>query len=108
MMLRPTESRIVWLQQIGRGLRIAEDKQTNGIDLLLTDVVMPRMGGRELVEKFRIISQSSKIMFMSGYSDKVIIDRNLSKVGVSFLQKPFTNESLLTGVRSILDKQPTV
>lgn len=85
-------------------LRIAQENQNNGIDLLLTDVVMPKMGGRELVEKFRVLNSKSKIVFMSGYSDKVIINQALSKAGVAFIQKPFSNESLLVNIRTILDQ----
>jgi PAS domain S-box-containing protein len=72
------------------------------IHVLLTDVVMPGISGRELGEKLKIIRPELKVLYMSGYTDNVIIHHGILKPGVSFLQKPFTQETLASKVREVL------
>jgi two-component system cell cycle sensor histidine kinase/response regulator CckA len=74
------------------------------IHLLLTDVVMPQMGGKELVEQFRILHPYAKALFISGYTDKVIIQQSGFKSGELFLEKPFSPMELAKKVREVLDK----
>jgi CheY-like chemotaxis protein len=73
------------------------------IDLLLTDVVMPRMSGRELSEVLTAKDQSLRTLYMSGYTDDVIVRKGLRLPGNAFLEKPFTSEALAQRVRSLLD-----
>lgn len=73
------------------------------IDLLITDVVMPEMNGRELAQKMRDAIPGIKILFMSGYTADVIAHRGVLEQGVQFIQKPFSVASLATKTRDALD-----
>jgi PAS domain S-box-containing protein len=73
------------------------------IHLLLTDVVMPGMTGRDLSAALLNSRPGMKTIYMSGYTDTVLIGHDLDKPGVSFLQKPFTPETLTARVRAALD-----
>ena len=79
-------------------------EQKGPIDLILTDVVMPQMGGRQLVEQLRQLCQDLKVLYMSGYTDKFIDDRGVLEEGVNYIQKPFSIEGLAKKVREVLDK----
>ncbi|HWS15891.1 MAG TPA: PAS domain S-box protein [Candidatus Methylomirabilis sp.] len=82
-------------------LRLAGSR-SGGIQLLLTDVVMPGMNGRELADRLREITPGLKCVFMSGYTVDVIGHRGVLDEGVRFLQKPFTLNELATKVREAL------
>ena len=73
------------------------------IDLVLTDVVMPRMSGRELAEAITGQRPGVRILYMSGYTDDVIIRKGLHDPSASFMEKPFTTASLAERVRQRLD-----
>jgi PAS domain S-box-containing protein len=73
------------------------------IDLLLTDVVMPEMSGRELVDKFAKIRPNTKVLFMSGYTDDAIVRHGVLRPGTAYLQKPFSPDTLARKVRHVLD-----
>jgi PAS domain S-box-containing protein len=79
------------------------DRHSTAIDLVLTDVVMPRMGGRELAELITARRPGVRILFMSGYTDDVIIQKGLRDPSASFMEKPFTMASLAEHVRKRLD-----
>ena len=72
------------------------------IHLLVTDVVMPQMGGRVLAEQLKGIRPDIKVLYVSGFTDDAVIQSGLLPPGTAFLQKPFTLSSLLAKVREIL------
>jgi two-component system cell cycle sensor histidine kinase/response regulator CckA len=75
------------------------------INLIVTDVVLPRMNGPQLVERIRISRSDIKVLFMSGYTDEAIIQHGLLDSGVVFLQKPITPDSLTRKVREALGQR---
>lgn len=75
------------------------------IDLLVTDVVMPEMGGRVLAERFAALYPQARVLFMSGYTDDIIIRNGVMQSDVEFLQKPCTMATLLHKVRAVLDRE---
>jgi CheY-like chemotaxis protein len=73
------------------------------IHLLLTDVVMPGMNGKELYEHLATLRPDLKVLYMSGYSDDVIAHRGILDEGVAFIPKPFSINALAMKVRQVLD-----
>jgi PAS domain S-box-containing protein len=73
------------------------------IDVMLTDVVMPGMGGRRVAEVIRATRPQLKVVYMSGYTDSAIVDHGILEPGVTFVQKPFATEVLLRKIRDVLD-----
>jgi len=76
------------------------------IDVMLTDVVMPGMGGRRVAELIRSTRPGLKIVYMSGYTDSTIVGHGFLEPGVTFVQKPFATETLLRKIREVLDGKP--
>jgi len=87
-------------------LQLCADRK-GPIDLLITDVMMPEMGGTELVERLRLLRPVLKVLFTSGYPD---LEHNgtLNNSGVNFIQKPFSPRILANKVREILDSHAKV
>jgi len=75
------------------------------LDLLLTDVIMPGINGRDLFEKIAGRYPNVKVLFMSGYADDVITHRGMIDDGVAFIQKPFSVKGLAAKVRETIDKE---
>ncbi len=75
------------------------------IHLLLTDMVMPEMNGRELARQLARICPTMRVLYMSGYADSHLIPHDLSRSGVAFLQKPITPDVLIRQVRALLDAE---
>ena len=83
------------------GLRIAgEYKET--IDILITDVVMPGIGGRELAKKLVALRPGISVLFLSGYTEDAVVTQGALGPANAFLQKPFTLQSLAKKVREVL------
>ena len=76
------------------------------IDLLLTDVVMPGTNGRGVADLVRAARPAIKVLFMSGYTDDVILQHRVLESDAEFIQKPLTSELLTRKVRSVLDAGP--
>ncbi len=83
-------------------LRIAQE--THGrIDLLLTDVVMPQLSGREVARALGRVHPETKVLYMSGYTGDTLLGNGVSEAGIAFLAKPFRPEGLLQAVRAVLE-----
>jgi CheY-like chemotaxis protein len=74
------------------------------IDLLVTDVVMPRMSGPEIARALSVLRGDLKVLYMSGYSDAVVVKQGLLEPGTAFLQKPFRAQELTEKVRTLLER----
>ncbi len=88
-------------------IRLAEERR-GMIDLLLTDVIMPEMNGRELAKILLSLYPDLACLFMSGYTADVIAHRGVLDDGVNFIQKPFTSRGLSMAVRLALEKEDPV
>ncbi|TLY50000.1 MAG: response regulator, partial [Gemmatimonadetes bacterium] len=84
-------------------LRVVE-RHTTGIDLLVTDVVMPGMSGREVALLLKPSHPEMKVLYLSGYPDASIVHQGLLEPGLAFLQKPFGPDVLAAKVRDVLDR----
>jgi CheY-like chemotaxis protein len=87
----------------GEALRISNDFD-GPIHLLLTDVVMPEVSGRELADRLHETRQETRLLYMSGYTEDTIVQHGVLTSEASFLHKPFTPERLLRKVRETLDR----
>jgi CheY-like chemotaxis protein len=76
------------------------------INLVLTDVVMPRLSGRDLAERVQASHPEAKILFMSGYTDDAVVQHGVLSQEVSLLRKPFTPYALAARIRDVLDSAP--
>ncbi len=77
------------------------------IDLVVSDVVMPDLGGRELAARLALLEPSPPVLFMSGYTGDDVVQRGLLEQGVPFQEKPFSPEGLAHTVRELLDRRRT-
>ena len=88
-------------------LRVAQMHAETGIHLLVTDVVMPRLGGEELASRLKTMCPDLKVLFISGYTGNAMIQHGTLKPDMAFLPKPFSLEKLVRKVRQVLDGEDT-
>jgi CheY-like chemotaxis protein len=81
------------------------NRYTATIHLLLTDVIMPQMNGKQLADQIRILHPETKVLFMSGYTDKAVIAQEILKSNIDFIQKPFSPEALSRKTSEVLHTQ---
>jgi CheY-like chemotaxis protein len=88
------------------GLQALQRYEAEGdrIDLVLSDVVMPRMSGRELVDRVRAIRPDTRVLYMSGYTEDAIVRHGVRDASTVLLGKPFAPADLLAKIREVLDR----
>lgn len=91
----------------GREALLIAETNGYGFDLLVTDLIMPRMSGGELAERMRKIRPDLKVLFVSGYTDDMVVRHGVLDGQAAFLQKPFTPDVLLCKLRAVLGPQST-
>jgi two-component system cell cycle sensor histidine kinase/response regulator CckA len=89
------------------GLRVARECTGAPISLVITDIIMPKMGGKVMAEWLKTIYPDIKVLFTSGYTDEAIINHGVLSKGVEFLPKPYTRSTLSRKVREMLDARRT-
>jgi nitrogen-specific signal transduction histidine kinase len=102
LVLQRNGYRVLEARHGGEALLLCEQTQ-EVIDLLVTDVVMPNMNGRQVAERLKTIRPEMKVLFLSGYTDDAIVRHGVLDANMHFLQKPFTAEGLAQKVRTVLD-----
>ena len=88
-----------WIEAFGIAKTLA-----GRIKLLLTDVVMPQMSGREVAASLTPLCPGMKVLYMSGYADSAIVQHGVLEPGINFIQKPFSPDGLLRAIRKVLNK----
>ena len=81
------------------------EKHHAPIHLIITDVVMPGINGKELADKLTARCPEIKVLYISGYTDNVIVHHGVLEKGTNFIQKPYTMESITRKVRKVLEKE---
>lgn len=94
--------KVVEASNVGDAIRKTEGN-TEKIDLLLTDVIMPELSGPELAKRLRVLLPSLKVLYMSGYPGEFIARHGISNTETAYLQKPFSQAALTGKMREVLD-----
>jgi CheY-like chemotaxis protein len=87
----------------GHEALIVAERHDGPIHLMLSDVVMPQMSGRELAEQLSPVRREMKVLYMSGYTDDAIVHHGVLDEGMAFIEKPFTPNTLTRKLREVLD-----
>lgn len=87
----------------GKSALAAAERHGKPFDLLITDVIMPGMSGRELAKEMANRKLAHRTLFMSGYTDDAIVEYGVLDPGIAFIYKPFTVEALSRKMREVLD-----
>jgi PAS domain S-box-containing protein len=103
-LLRQQGYRVLEAAQGEEALHLAQDTAGERIHLLLTDVVLPQMSGKELADQLKTSRPDLKVLYMSGYTDFAVVHQGVLNLDTHFLQKPFSLETLSQKVREALDK----
>jgi DNA-binding response OmpR family regulator len=101
--LRDLNYRTIGAPDAGGALAILEQPSTK-IDLMLTDVIMPEMNGRELSRRARELRPGLKVLFMSGYSRNAVVHHGRVDLDVQLIQKPVSLKDLTARIRDMLDR----
>jgi PAS domain S-box-containing protein len=101
--LHDLQYRVLSASEAETALKLLEDKGT-AIDLLLADVILPKMNGRELAKRAQSLRPGLKVLFMTGYSWNAIVHQGRLDAGVEMLQKPITRDHLGARIRALLDR----
>jgi signal transduction histidine kinase/CheY-like chemotaxis protein len=103
MMLKRLGYEVITATKPSEAIQLAGE---NGgeIHLILADVVMPEMNGRELIDRLLLVRPGAKHLFMSGYTADIILGRGVSEAGRHFIQKPFSLKNIAVKVRKVLDE----
>jgi two-component system cell cycle sensor histidine kinase/response regulator CckA len=82
------------------------DQEEGAVDLVISDVVMPGLSGPDLVNRIREKSPDIRVIFISGYTDNVVLRHGILEGEVDFLEKPYTIERLARKIREVLNRSP--
>ncbi len=105
MILKELGYKVLSAPNGGEAFMLAE-KHAGRIDLLMTDVVMPGMNGRDLAERLLGLHPEMKVLFTSGYTADVVVHHGVLEKNLNFIGKPYTPQSLARKMREVLDTEP--
>ena len=105
--LRESGYRVIEASNGLEGIRVSEQHAKEKVHILISDVIMPQMGGKELVDRIKVSRPDTKVLFISGYTDDAILHHGVLEPGVAFLEKPFSPARLVHKVREVLDQPET-
>ena len=108
LILREHGYRVHEAEDGAQGLHLALDGHISKLDLIITDVVMPCMGGVDMVKSLKLTHPGIKVIFISGYTDDALAECAIAGPGIAFLEKPFSPNLLVQQVRAALDEQPAL
>jgi two-component system, cell cycle sensor histidine kinase and response regulator CckA len=103
LVLRDLGYHVVAAMDGDEAVRLSGQTGRESFDLLFTDLVMPRMGGKELAYWFRLTHPATRVLFTSGYPEKSVAHNGELVAGIAFLHKPYTPDLLARKVREVLD-----
>ena len=102
-MLKMTNYTVIETGDVDDALEIMQ-KRGSSIDLLITDVIMPKLDGKSLAERCKKFNDNLRILFMSGYTENAIVHHGVLDEGLYFVQKPFTMHTLINKIHEIFSK----
>jgi DNA-binding NtrC family response regulator len=91
----------------GNDALVLSKERKEPIHMVLTDVVMPGMNGRQLADQLIHLHPKMKVLYMSGYTDNAVFHHGILEEGVNYIQKPFTIGGLMKKMREVLDRSPS-